>query len=90
MAAAQEQEAHVIGLSILSGSHLPLITETLERMREAGLSHIPLIVGGIIPEEDAKALKDMGVSQVYTPKDFELNRIMMDIVALAEPREAAA
>ncbi|MBS8226957.1 protein meaA [Vannielia litorea] len=90
VAAAQEQEAHVIGLSILSGSHLPLITETLERMREAGLSHIPLIVGGIIPEEDAKALKDMGVSQVYTPKDFELNRIMMDIVALAEPREAAA
>ncbi|QDC08807.1 protein meaA [Oceanicola sp. D3] len=90
VAAAQEQEAHVVGLSILSGSHLPLITETLERMREAGLSHIPLIVGGIIPDEDAKALKDMGVSQVYTPKDFELNRIMMDIVALAEPQEAAA
>ncbi|MBY6048272.1 protein meaA [Vannielia litorea] len=88
--AAKEQEAHVIGLSILSGSHLPLITETLERMREEGLSHIPLIVGGIIPDEDAKSLKDMGVSSVYTPKDFELNRIMMDIVALAEPREAAA
>ncbi|MBY6151826.1 protein meaA [Vannielia litorea] len=88
--AAKEQEAHVIGLSILSGSHLPLITETLERMREEGLSHIPLIVGGIIPDEDAKSLKDMGVSAVYTPKDFELNRIMMDIVALAEPREAAA
>ncbi|MGR3793809.1 protein meaA [Vannielia sp. SX4] len=88
--AAKEQEAHVIGLSILSGSHLPLITETLERMRDEGLSHIPLIVGGIIPDEDAKSLKDMGVSAVYTPKDFELNRIMMDIVALAEPREAAA
>ncbi|MFY0635149.1 MAG: protein meaA [Vannielia sp.] len=90
VAAAVEQEAHVVGLSILSGSHLPLIAETLERMREAGLSHIPLIVGGIIPDEDAKALKDMGVAQVYTPKDFELNRIMMDIVTLAEPREAAA
>ncbi|MCO6383226.1 protein meaA [Oceanicola sp. 502str15] len=90
VAAAVEQEAHVVGMSILSGSHLPLIAETLERMREAGLSHIPLIVGGIIPDEDAKALKDMGVAQVYTPKDFELNRIMMDIVTLAEPREAAA
>ncbi|SIN78870.1 protein meaA [Vannielia litorea] len=90
VAAARREEVHVVGLSILSGSHLPLIADTLERMHAEGLAHIPLIVGGIIPDEDANALKEMGVSQVYTPKDFELNRIMMDIVALAEPREAAA
>ena len=90
VAAAQAESAHVIGLSILSGSHLPLIGETLERMRAAGLADVPVIVGGIIPDEDAAALKEMGVARVYTPKDFELNRIMMDIVTLAEPREAAA
>ncbi len=88
--AASEQRAHVIGLSILSGSHLPLIRETLDQMRNAGLGHIPLIVGGIIPEDDAAALRNMGVAAVYTPKDFELNRIMLDIVALADPAAVAA
>jgi ethylmalonyl-CoA mutase len=88
--AAADQRAHVIGLSILSGSHLPLIRETLERMRDAGLSNIPLIVGGIIPEDDAMTLRAMGVAAVYTPKDFELNRIMMDIVGLVDARAAAA
>ncbi|MEO0946325.1 MAG: protein meaA, partial [Pseudomonadota bacterium] len=83
VSAAGEQGAHVIGLSILSGSHLPLIEETLSEMREAGLSHIPIVVGGIIPPEDATRLLAMGVARVYTPKDFELNRIMFDIVALA-------
>ncbi|RMC36443.1 protein meaA [Paracoccus alkanivorans] len=87
---ALEEEAHVVGLSILSGSHLPLIEELMERMREAGLGHIPVIAGGIIPEEDAKRLLAMGVARVYTPKDFQLNRIMMDIVALVEPGAAAA
>jgi ethylmalonyl-CoA mutase len=90
VAAAAEQRAHVVGLSILSGSHLPLIRETLDRMRTAGLGHIPLIVGGIIPEDDARALRAMGVAAVYTPKDFELNRIMLDIVALADPTAVAA
>ena len=90
VAAATEQRAHVVGLSILSGSHLPLIRDTLNQMRAAGLGHIPLIVGGIIPEEDATALRAMGVAAVYTPKDFELNRIMMDIVALADPNAVAA
>ncbi|MEO9823085.1 MAG: protein meaA [Paracoccaceae bacterium] len=90
VAAAQEQKAHVIGLSILSGSHLPLIEETLEEMRNADLGHIPLVVGGIIPEDDATRLRDMGVARVYTPKDFELNRIMFDIVALADPEPVAA
>ena len=84
VAAAEAEGAHVVGLSILSGSHIPLIGEVVERMKAAGLSDVPLVVGGIIPEEDAKALRAMGVSRVYTPKDFELNRIMMDIVGLLE------
>jgi (2R)-ethylmalonyl-CoA mutase len=90
VAAAGETDAHVVGLSILSGSHLPLIAEVIERMREAGLSHIPVVVGGIIPDEDAARLKEMGVARVYTPKDFELNRIMFDIVALADKKAVAA
>ncbi len=88
--AAADQEAHVLGLSILSGSHLPLIADVMERMRSAGLTHVPVVVGGIIPEEDAVQLRAMGVAAVYTPKDFELNRIMMDIVALVDPAAAAA
>jgi len=90
VSAAAEQEAHVVGLSILSGSHLPLITETLERMRAADLGHIPVVVGGIIPEDDAAELRALGVAAVYTPKDFELNRIMLDIVALVDPTPVAA
>ncbi|MDO8327230.1 MAG: methylmalonyl-CoA mutase family protein, partial [Cypionkella sp.] len=90
VAAAVDQNAHVIGLSILSGSHLPLITETLRRMREAGLGDTPLVVGGIIPEDDAAALRAMGVAAVYTPKDFELNRIMLDIVGLVDQTAVAA
>ena len=87
---AKETKAHVIGLSILSGSHLPLVEETLTRLRDAGLGDIPLIVGGIIPDEDANNLLAMGVSRVYTPKDFELNSIMMDIIQLADPKQIAA
>ena len=90
VAAAADQGAHVVGLSILSGSHIPLITETLERMRQAGLSDVPLVVGGIIPEDDATRLRAMGVAAVYTPKDFELNRIMMDIVGLVDRAPIAA
>jgi len=90
VSAAVDQEAHVIGLSILSGSHIPLITETLERMRAAGLGHVPLVVGGIIPEDDAARLRAMGVAAVYTPKDFELNRIMLDIVGIVDAQDRAA
>ncbi|MDF1619751.1 protein meaA [Pseudothioclava nitratireducens] len=90
VAKALEEEAHVVGLSILSGSHIPLVEELMERMRKAGLDHVPVLVGGIIPDEDAVKLLSYGVARVYTPKDFELNRIMMDIVALAEPKPAAA
>ncbi|MDM7256126.1 MAG: methylmalonyl-CoA mutase family protein, partial [Paracoccus sp. (in: a-proteobacteria)] len=86
---AMEEDAHVIGLSILSGSHLPLIEEVMQRVRAAGLT-MPVLVGGIIPDEDAVKLRAMGVARVYTPKDFELNRIMMDIVAMVDPEPAAA
>jgi (2R)-ethylmalonyl-CoA mutase len=79
-----------VGLSILSGSHIPLISETMDRMRAAGLSDIPVVVGGIIPEDDATRLRAMGVAAVYTPKDFELNRIMMDIVGLVDRQAVAA
>jgi (2R)-ethylmalonyl-CoA mutase len=81
---AQRDSAHVIGLSILSGSHLPLVEDTLAQLRAAGLENVPVVVGGIIPEEDANMLLDMGVSKVYTPKNFELNSIMKDIVELAK------
>ncbi len=90
IATARAQGAHVIGLSILSGSHVPLIADVMARLRAAGLGHIPVMVGGIIPDEDAEKLKSFGVARVYTPKDFELNNIMMDVVSLADPKEFAA
>jgi len=88
--AAKEEGAHVIGLSILSGSHVPLVGDVMARLRVEGMDHVPVMVGGIIPDEDAAVLKSYGVARVYTPKDFELNRIMMDIVALADPEPIAA
>ncbi|MEO1533305.1 MAG: methylmalonyl-CoA mutase family protein, partial [Pseudomonadota bacterium] len=78
--AALEEGVHVVGLSVLSGSHMALIGAVLEEMRAHGLGDVPLVAGGIIPEEDAAQLRAMGVARVYTPKDFELNRIMADIV----------
>ena len=88
--AALADAAHVVGLSILSGSHLPLVEDLMHRMQAAGLAHIPVIVGGIIPDNDAAKMQEMGVARVYTPKDFELNTIMMDIVTLADPQAVAA
>jgi (2R)-ethylmalonyl-CoA mutase len=88
--AAIEKQAHVVGLSILSGSHMPLVEDLMQRMTAAGLSHIPVIVGGIIPDDDAAKLKSIGVAKVYTPKDFELNTIMRDIVTLVSPGQIAA
>ena len=88
--AALAEEPHVIGLSILSGSHVPLVEQLMGHLEAAGLGHLPVVVGGIIPEADEKRLLSMGVARVYTPKDFELNRIMFDIVALVEPRSVAA
>ncbi|MGB8073656.1 MAG: protein meaA [Pseudolabrys sp.] len=81
--AARKEKAHVIGLSVLSGSHLPLVEDVVDRMKQAGLD-VPVIVGGIIPPEDAAELEKAGVAAVYTPKDFELNRIMSDVVRIVE------
>jgi (2R)-ethylmalonyl-CoA mutase len=82
--AAVDESAHVVGLSILSGSHVPLVRDIMERMRSEGLSDIPVVVGGIIPPADAIALRGFGVAGIYTPKDYELNAIMSDIVRLVE------
>jgi (2R)-ethylmalonyl-CoA mutase len=89
VAQAVEDKAHVVGLSILSGSHLPLVEEVMERMRAAGLSSVPVVVGGIIPDEDAVKICQFGVSRVYTPKDFAINTIMSDIISMATPQSRA-
>jgi (2R)-ethylmalonyl-CoA mutase len=81
--AARKARAHVIGLSILSGSHLPLVRDVVARLRAAGIE-VPVVVGGIIPPEDEAALRQAGVAAVYTPKDFELNRIMSDIIQIVD------
>ena len=83
--AAREKKAHVIGLSVLSGSHMPLVKDVVGRMKEEGID-VPVVVGGIIPPEDAAALEKAGVAAVYTPKDFELNRIMSDLVRIVESK----
>lgn len=85
--AARDNKAHVIGLSILSGSHLPLVKDVVGRMKEAGLD-VPVVAGGIIPPEDAAELEKAGVAAVYTPKDFELNRIMGDLVRIVEKKNS--
>ncbi len=82
--AARAQDAHVIGLSILSGSHLALVREVVAGLRSAGLGQVPVVVGGIIPPEDARTLRSAGVTAIYTPKDFELNRIMSDMLRIVE------
>lgn len=86
---AVEEDAHLIGLSILSGSHIPLIKEVMERLAAQSID-IPVVVGGIIPDADAKQLISFGVAKVYTPKDFDLNKIMFDIVALVDVKEPEA
>ena len=86
VATAREKKVNLIGLSILSGSHVPLIRDVMNRLRQAGLENIPVVVGGIIPSEDTNILKQLGVSRVYTPKDFDLNTIVGDLVGLMEPK----
>jgi len=88
--AALEEGVHAVGLSILSGSHVPLVKDVLARMSEAGIGDIPVVVGGIIPPEDEELLKAAGTAAVYTPKDFQLNDIMADIVRLIEGTSQAA
>jgi (2R)-ethylmalonyl-CoA mutase len=88
VAAAREQGVHVIGLSILSGSHVPLVEDVVTRMREAGLDDVPVVVGGIIPSEDVALLRQAGVAAVYTPKDFDINRIVTEIVRIVDDSRA--
>ena len=80
------KDAHCVGLSILSGSHVALTREVLAKMKATGLGHIPVVVGGIIPPQDAEILKAEGVAAIYTPKDFAINQIMADIVKTVEAR----
>jgi (2R)-ethylmalonyl-CoA mutase len=80
VAAAVAEDVHLVGISILSGSHMELVPEVLDRLREAGAGDVPVIVGGIIPEADAVRLKALGVAEVFTPKDFGLNDIMSRFV----------
>ncbi|WP_445151432.1 methylmalonyl-CoA mutase family protein [Baekduia sp. Peel2402] len=88
-ASAEQEGVHVIGLSILSGSHRELIPDVVNALRERGVD-APVVVGGIIPTADVQPLKDAGVAAVYTPKDFDLGQIMRDIVALVAEKHAAA
>jgi (2R)-ethylmalonyl-CoA mutase len=86
VSAAVEEDVHVVGLSILSGSHMELIPDVLHGMKEAGIEDVPVIVGGIVPEGDARRLREMGVAAVFTPKDYGITEIMRSIVEIV--REA--
>jgi (2R)-ethylmalonyl-CoA mutase len=88
--AAMDEAVHVIGLSILSGSHVPLVKDVMQRLRKEAIDDVPVVVGGIIPPDDAKTLKLFGVAAVYTPKDFHLNAIMLDMVRLVDGLARAA
>jgi (2R)-ethylmalonyl-CoA mutase len=81
---------HVVGLSILSGSHMELIPDVMRELEEAGAADVPLIVGGIIPAADEKKLLGQGVARVFTPKDFQVTQMMSDIVDLVAERHGAA
>ena len=85
---ALQEGVHVVGLSILSGSHRELIPAVMRALRDAGVQ-VPVVVGGIIPEQDVEPLREAGVAAVYTPKDFELTRIMRDIVELVSSSAAS-
>ena len=84
--AALEESVHCVGLSILSGSHLALAKDVMARMKAEGLDDVPVVVGGIIPPQDEALLKEAGVAAVYTPKDFEINAILQDVVKIVENR----
>ncbi|HFC05456.1 MAG TPA: protein meaA, partial [Rhizobiales bacterium] len=77
-----ENNPHAIGLSILSGSHVSLVRDVINLLKEAGKGDIPVIVGGIIPDDDVNVLRQMGVTKIYTPKNFRLNDMMAEIVTL--------
>jgi len=80
VSAAVEEDVHVVGLSVLSGSHLQVVPAVLQGLRDAGLDDVPVVVGGIIPDSDARRLREQGVARVFTPKDFGLTEIMGQVV----------
>jgi (2R)-ethylmalonyl-CoA mutase len=82
VSAAVEEDVHCVGLSILSGSHRELVPDVLRGLREQGMTDVPVVVGGIIPDADARELRALGVAGVFTPKDYALNAIMDEIVTL--------
>jgi (2R)-ethylmalonyl-CoA mutase len=82
VAAAVQEDVHIVGLSVLSGSHLEVVPAVVEGLRAAGAGDVPVIVGGIIPPDDAAALAERGVARVFTPKDYELTQIMDEIVTV--------
>ena len=88
-AAARDEDVDIVGISILSGSHLELVPEVVERLRSAGVD-APVVVGGIIPPGDEAVLLGKGVARVYTPKDFEIGQMMADMLDLVEGHRAAA
>jgi (2R)-ethylmalonyl-CoA mutase len=88
LATASEEDVDAIGLSILSGSHMTLVPAIVAGLKNANMADIPVVVGGIIPDEDARKLRDLGVAGVYTPKDYELSAIMRDVLSLIEARRA--
>jgi (2R)-ethylmalonyl-CoA mutase len=88
-AAARDEDVDIVGISILSGSHLELVPEVVERLRASGVE-APVVVGGIIPPEDEAVLLAKGVARVYTPKDFEIEHMMEDMIDLVEQHRAAS
>jgi ethylmalonyl-CoA mutase len=87
--AAVDEDVHVVGLSILSGSHASLVPEVVEGLRQEG-SDVPVVVGGIIPADDAEDMRKAGVAAVYTPKDFEVTRLIAEIAALVKATAPAS
>jgi (2R)-ethylmalonyl-CoA mutase len=88
LATASQEDVDAIGLSILSGSHMTLVPDIVKGLARTNMADIPVVVGGIIPEEDARALRDLGVAGVYTPKDYELSAIMRELLGFIETRRA--
>jgi (2R)-ethylmalonyl-CoA mutase len=80
VAAAVAEDVHCVGLSILSGSHMELVPQVVAGLREAGLEDVPVVVGGIVPDGDARSLLSAGVAAIYTPKDYDLTGMMSDVV----------
>ncbi|EFC79664.1 cobalamin B12-binding domain-containing protein, partial [Parafrankia sp. EUN1f] len=90
VAAAVEEDVHIVGLSVLSGSHMNLVPEVLDGLRAAGLGDVPVVVGGIIPPADADRLTALGVAAVFTPKDYGLTEIMRGMVNIVRTANGLA